>query len=68
MTHSVRGLNHAITDETNLSGNVCRKESYDLGSTILAVAWATLCISAMLSVGEGIEQGVLKTAQMAMVI
>ncbi|HHF2856016.1 TPA: ABC transporter permease [Vibrio diabolicus] len=34
-----------------------------LGLTILAVAWATLCIAAMLAVGEGIRQGVLKTAQ-----
>ena len=38
-------------------------EKLRLGLTILAVAWATLCISAMLSVGEGIRQGVLKTAQ-----
>ncbi|MBT0118074.1 ABC transporter permease [Vibrio alginolyticus] len=38
-------------------------EKLRLGLTILAVAWATLCISAMLAVGEGIRQGVLKTAQ-----
>ncbi|EGQ8248377.1 TPA: ABC transporter permease [Vibrio parahaemolyticus] len=38
-------------------------EKLRLGLTILAVAWATLCITAMLAVGEGIRQGVLKTAQ-----
>ncbi|EJG0969772.1 ABC transporter permease [Vibrio parahaemolyticus] len=38
-------------------------EKQRLGLTILAVAWATLCIAAMLAVGEGIRQGVLKTAQ-----
>ncbi|UFN68640.1 ABC transporter permease [Vibrio alginolyticus] len=38
-------------------------EKLSLGLTILAVAWATLCIAAMLAVGEGIRQGVLKTAQ-----
>ncbi|MDC5821341.1 ABC transporter permease [Vibrio europaeus] len=38
-------------------------EKLRLGLTILAVAWATLCIAAMLSVGEGIRQGVLRTAQ-----
>ncbi|MEK2119837.1 ABC transporter permease [Vibrio parahaemolyticus] len=38
-------------------------EKLRLGLTILAVAWATLCIAAMLAVGEGIRQGVLKTAQ-----
>ncbi|MBM5020690.1 ABC transporter permease [Vibrio parahaemolyticus] len=38
-------------------------ENLRLGLTILAVAWATLCIAAMLAVGEGIRQGVLKTAQ-----
>ncbi|TOJ74166.1 peptide ABC transporter permease [Vibrio parahaemolyticus] len=38
-------------------------ETLRLGLTILAVAWATLCIAAMLAVGEGIRQGVLKTAQ-----
>ncbi|MCU8133935.1 ABC transporter permease [Vibrio vulnificus] len=38
-------------------------EKLRLGLTILAVAWATLCISAMLAVGEGIRQGVLRTAQ-----
>lgn len=34
-----------------------------LGLTILAVAWATLCIGVMLSVGEGIRQGVISTAE-----
>ncbi len=38
-------------------------EKLRLGLTILAVAWATICIAAMLAVGEGIRQGVLKTAQ-----
>lgn len=38
-------------------------EKLRLGLTILAVTWATLCIAAMLAVGEGIRQGVLKTAQ-----
>ncbi|MCR9313518.1 ABC transporter permease [Vibrio alginolyticus] len=38
-------------------------EKLRLGLTILAVAWATLCIASMLAVGEGIRQGVLKTAQ-----
>ncbi|ELA6982700.1 ABC transporter permease [Vibrio parahaemolyticus] len=38
-------------------------EKLRLGLTILAVAWATLCIADMLAVGEGIRQGVLKTAQ-----
>lgn len=38
-------------------------EKLRLGLTVLAVAWATLCIAAMLAVGEGIRQGVLKTAQ-----
>ncbi|ENJ1588908.1 ABC transporter permease [Vibrio parahaemolyticus] len=38
-------------------------EKLRLGLTILAVAWATLCIAAMLAVGEGIRQGILKTAQ-----
>ncbi|MFW0984369.1 ABC transporter permease [Vibrio parahaemolyticus] len=38
-------------------------EKLRLGLTILAVAWATLCIAAMLAVGEGIRQGVLKTTQ-----
>ncbi|EPR0189053.1 ABC transporter permease [Vibrio parahaemolyticus] len=38
-------------------------EKLRLGLTILAVAWATLCTAAMLAVGEGIRQGVLKTAQ-----
>ncbi|EGQ8413114.1 ABC transporter permease [Vibrio parahaemolyticus] len=38
-------------------------EKLRLGLTILAVAWATLCIAAMLAVGEGIRQGVLETAQ-----
>ncbi|EGQ8059858.1 ABC transporter permease [Vibrio parahaemolyticus] len=38
-------------------------EKLRLGLTILAVAWATHCIAAMLAVGEGIRQGVLKTAQ-----
>ncbi|HCG8200003.1 TPA: ABC transporter permease [Vibrio parahaemolyticus] len=38
-------------------------EKLRLGLTILAVAWATLCIAAMLAVGEGIRQGVLKNAQ-----
>ncbi|HHG3077520.1 TPA: ABC transporter permease [Vibrio parahaemolyticus] len=38
-------------------------EKLRMGLTILAVAWATLCIAAMLAVGEGIRQGVLKTAQ-----
>ncbi|EGQ8525123.1 TPA: ABC transporter permease [Vibrio parahaemolyticus] len=38
-------------------------EKLRLVLTILAVAWATLCIAAMLAVGEGIRQGVLKTAQ-----
>ncbi|HCG8030975.1 TPA: ABC transporter permease [Vibrio parahaemolyticus] len=38
-------------------------EKLRLGLTILAVAWATLCIAAMLAVGEGIRQGVWKTAQ-----
>lgn len=38
-------------------------EKLRLGLTILAVAWATLCIAAMLAVGEGIRQGVSKTAQ-----
>ncbi|EIW7480281.1 ABC transporter permease [Vibrio parahaemolyticus] len=38
-------------------------EKLRLGLTILAVAWATLYIAAMLAVGEGIRQGVLKTAQ-----
>ncbi|UPS13395.1 ABC transporter permease [Vibrio alginolyticus] len=38
-------------------------EKLRLGLTILAVAWATLCIAAMLAVGEGIRLGVLKTAQ-----
>ncbi|HCH4146870.1 TPA: ABC transporter permease [Vibrio parahaemolyticus] len=38
-------------------------EKLRLGLTILAVAWATLCIAAMLAVGEGIRQGVLKTAE-----
>ncbi|EJA7358463.1 ABC transporter permease [Vibrio alginolyticus] len=38
-------------------------EKLRLGLTILAVAWATLCIAAMLAVGEGIRQGVLKTAK-----
>ncbi|EJG1185531.1 ABC transporter permease [Vibrio parahaemolyticus] len=38
-------------------------EKLRLGLTILAVAWATLCIAAMLAVGEGIRQSVLKTAQ-----
>ncbi|ODY86694.1 ABC transporter permease [Vibrio parahaemolyticus] len=38
-------------------------EKLRLGLTILAVAWATLCIAAMLAVGEGIRQDVLKTAQ-----
>ncbi|MCY9825952.1 ABC transporter permease [Vibrio chagasii] len=38
-------------------------EKLRLGLTILAVAWATLCIAAMLAVGEGIRQGVLRTAQ-----
>ncbi|HCE4761658.1 ABC transporter permease [Vibrio parahaemolyticus] len=38
-------------------------EKLRLGLTILAVAWSTLCIAAMLAVGEGIRQGVLKTAQ-----
>ncbi|HHF2961521.1 ABC transporter permease [Vibrio sp. Vb5029] len=38
-------------------------EKLRLGLIILAVAWATLCIAAMLAVGEGIRQGVLKTAQ-----
>ncbi len=38
-------------------------EKLRLGLTILAVAWAALCIAAMLAVGEGIRQGVLKTAQ-----
>ncbi|MCA3958713.1 ABC transporter permease [Vibrio vulnificus] len=38
-------------------------EKLRLGLTILAVAWATLCITAMLAVGEGIRQGVLRTAQ-----
>ncbi|HCH1540369.1 TPA: ABC transporter permease [Vibrio parahaemolyticus] len=38
-------------------------EKLRLGLTILAVAWATLCIAVMLAVGEGIRQGVLKTAQ-----
>ncbi|MFY2162230.1 ABC transporter permease [Vibrio alginolyticus] len=38
-------------------------EKLRLGLTILAVAWATLSIAAMLAVGEGIRQGVLKTAQ-----
>ncbi|HCE3187550.1 ABC transporter permease [Vibrio parahaemolyticus] len=38
-------------------------EKLRLGLTILALAWATLCIAAMLAVGEGIRQGVLKTAQ-----
>ncbi|CAM3737208.1 ABC transporter permease [Vibrio aquimaris] len=31
--------------------------------TVLAVAWATLCIAGMLAVGEGIRLGVMKTAQ-----
>ncbi|CCO48630.1 Putative ABC transporter, permease component [Vibrio nigripulchritudo SOn1] len=34
-----------------------------LGLTILAVAWATLCIGVMLSVGEGIRQGVISTTE-----
>ncbi|WP_104399454.1 ABC transporter permease [Vibrio penaeicida] len=34
-----------------------------LGLTILAVAWSTLCIGVMLSVGEGIRQGVISTAE-----
>ncbi|HCH0843051.1 TPA: ABC transporter permease [Vibrio parahaemolyticus] len=38
-------------------------EKLRLGLTILAVAWSTLCIAAMLAVGEGIRQGLLKTAQ-----
>ncbi|HIF9275954.1 ABC transporter permease [Photobacterium damselae] len=38
-------------------------EKLRLGLTILAVTWATMCIAAMLSVGEGIRQGVLRTAQ-----
>ncbi|HDY7663004.1 TPA: ABC transporter permease [Vibrio vulnificus] len=38
-------------------------EKLRLGLTILAVAWATLCIAAMLAVGEGIRQGVWRTAQ-----
>ncbi|WP_150142671.1 ABC transporter permease [Candidatus Enterovibrio escicola] len=38
-------------------------EKLPLGLTILAVAWATLCIAGMLSVGEGIRQGILRTIQ-----
>ncbi|MFW7523339.1 ABC transporter permease [Vibrio ostreicida] len=38
-------------------------EKLRLSLTIFAVAWATLCIAGMLAVGEGIRQGVLKTAQ-----
>lgn len=57
----MRGLSHVVTDETNFPRNGRRKA--ELGLTILAVAWATLCIAAMLAVGEGIRQGVLKTAQ-----
>lgn len=38
-------------------------EKLRLGLTVLAVAWATWCIAAMLAVGEGIRQGVLRTAQ-----
>lgn len=38
-------------------------EKLRLGLTILAVTWATLCIAAMLALGEGIRQGVLRTAQ-----
>lgn len=38
-------------------------EKLRLALTILAVAWATLCIASMLAVGEGIRLGVMKTAQ-----
>lgn len=38
-------------------------EKIRLALTILAVAWATLCIAGMLAVGEGIRLGVMKTAQ-----
>lgn len=37
-------------------------EKLRLALTIIAVAWATLCIATMLSVGEGIRQGVLRIA------
>ena len=38
-------------------------ERLRLGLTILAVAWATLCITSMLAVGEGLRQGVIRAAQ-----
>ncbi|AUI88207.1 peptide ABC transporter permease [Vibrio azureus] len=38
-------------------------EKLRLGLTILAVAWATVSISVMLAVGEGIRQGVLTTVK-----
>ncbi|MGF1719089.1 ABC transporter permease [Vibrio kyushuensis] len=38
-------------------------EKLRLGLTIVAVTWATLCIAAMLAVGEGILQGVMRTAK-----
>ncbi|MCL9781637.1 ABC transporter permease [Vibrio sp. S4M6] len=37
-------------------------EKLRLALTIFAVAWATLCISTMLSVGEGVRLGMLKVA------
>ena len=38
-------------------------ERLRLGLTILAVAWATLCITSMLAIGEGLRQGVIRAAQ-----
>ena len=38
-------------------------ERLRLSLTILAVAWATLCITSMLAVGEGLRQGVTRAAQ-----
>ncbi|TFH92551.1 ABC transporter permease [Vibrio ouci] len=38
-------------------------EKLRLSLVILSVAWATVCISSMLAIGEGIRQGVMRTAK-----
>lgn len=38
-------------------------EKLRLSLTVLAVAWATMCIAVMLSVGEGLRHGVIKMTQ-----
>ncbi|TKF21359.1 ABC transporter permease [Vibrio genomosp. F6] len=38
-------------------------EKLRLSLTILAVAWATLCIATMLSAGEGLRQGLIRSSE-----